>query len=215
MIKIGVFDSGIGGKSVALAIEKSLQEVEVLHASDPENLPYGTKTKEELRKLALPKIQGLLDRGIDVLVIACNTISTNIIEDVRSLTAIPIITTIPLIEEASAKSSSKIITVCATPATLSSSVYKDLKEKYAKNITVIEPDCSKWTKMIEDNKLDRNEIQEKIEDACNRGSDVIVLGCTHYHWIQDLIEKVAKDRAVVIQPESNIIAEIQRVNLNS
>jgi len=215
MIKIGVFDSGVGGKSVASAIEKSLQNVDVLYASDPENLPYGTKTKDELLRLALPKIQGLLDKGIDILVIACNTVSTNIIEGIESLTSIPIITTVPLIKEATSLSSTKTITVCATPATLSSLMYRDLKEKYAKNVNVIEPDCSRWTKMIEDNELDRDEIQAKIDDACNKGSDVIVLGCTHYHWIEDLIELVADGRATVIQPELKIIAEIQRIISNS
>jgi glutamate racemase len=76
---------------------------------------------------------------------------------------------------------------------------------------VLEPDCSDWSTMIENNQINHSKIAERIESVCQKGADVIVLACTHYHWIQDTIDNIAGDRAVVIQPEDAIIAQLKRV----
>ena len=211
MKKIGVFDSGIGGKSVANAIEKAMPEVEVVFLSDPEHLPYGTKTPDELKELVRPKILELVASGAEVIVIACNTVSTTIIDWIRELVNVPVIGVEPMLEEASKLSRSKVITVCATPTTLGSKRYHDLKQQYAEGATVIEPDCSRWTRMIEDNQVDREEIFERIDSACQKGADVIVLGCTHYHWIEELISQIANGRAEVIHPEAKVIEQVRAI----
>lgn len=211
MKKIGVFDSGIGGKSVANALEKAFPNDEVVYISDSKNLPYGTKTPEKLKELVNPKMEELSKKGVDVIVIACNTVSTTILGYVRKIVDVPVIGVVPMVREAVKLTKSDVIAVCATPTTLKSERYSLIKNKYAKNIHVVEPDCSRWTKMIEDNKIDRKEISQKISNACEAGADVIVLGCTHYHWIEKLIEEIAKDKAVVIHPEAKLIKKVEKV----
>lgn len=211
MKKIGVFDSGIGGKSVALALEKAFPQYEIIFISDPENLPYGTKTPEKLRELVKPKIKELSEKGVNVIVIACNTVSTTILDYVKQLVSVPVIGVVPMVKEAAKITNSNVIAVCATPTTLKSQKYGELKNKYAKGIKVIEPDCSRWTQMIEDNRVDRTEITQKIDSACNAGADVIILGCTHYHWIEKLIKTIAGDRATIINPEDKLVLRVKEV----
>lgn len=209
---IGVFDSGIGGLSVARAIERSFPDKAVTFLSDSEHLPYGTKTIAELKELVRPKIQQLADEGIDIIVIACNTITTNIIGWLRA--EFPDITFVgiePMVKPAAAISESRIIAVCATPMTLKSDRYRWLKETFASGVQVLEPDCSRWATMIQDNQVDREDVENKINQVCEAGADVIVLGCTHFHWIERLVKKVSRGRAIVLQPEPAIVARLRQL----
>lgn len=209
--KIGVFDSGVGGLSVANAIRKALPEYEVIYVTDKEHIPYGTKTPQQIHSYVLPILEDLVNQGCGVIVIACNTVTTTIIGTLRQELDVPLVGMEPMVKPAALLTKSGSIAVCATPATLNSKRYSSLKREYAKNVNVIEPDCSDWTQMIEDNAVDRQHIQERIDQACKQGADVIVLGCTHYHWIEDLIKEIAGDRAQVLQPEQPVIAQLKRV----
>lgn len=208
---IGVFDSGVGGASVVKAIKLALPTDQVVYIDDQANLPYGTKTSAQLIKLVTPKLQSLIDQGCQVIVIACNTVTTTIIDQLRQQFSIPLVGMEPMVKPAADLSNSHIIAICATPATLASPRYADLKSKYAQNVRVIEPDCSDWAQMIESHQIDRQKIQERIETVCQAGADVIVLGCTHYHWIEDVIRSIAKGRAEVLQPEKPVIAQLKQV----
>ena len=212
MKKIGVFDSGIGGLSVAKAIEKGFPDKEVLFVNDVKNMPYGSKSSDELLELVSPKIEYLIAQGCDLIVIACNTVTTNIIERLRSVFLVSIVGIEPMIKPAVALTKSGVFTVCATPATLSSRRYAWLKSEYARDIKVIEPDCSDWSTMIETNSVDSEKIKLIVDQSCEAGSDVIVLGCTHYHWIEDLIKQLANNRATVIQPETAIVSRIRSLD---
>ncbi len=90
-MKIVVFDSGVGGLSVARAIQRQLPEHEVVYAEDREHVPYGTKTPEELYSLVVPILQRLIDEGCSVIVIACNTVTTTIIERLRAKLVVPLV----------------------------------------------------------------------------------------------------------------------------
>jgi glutamate racemase len=211
MIKIGVFDSGVGGLSVANAIEKALPNDQILFVNDQKNLPYGSKSPDVLYKLVVPILKKLVDDRCQVIVIACNTVSTTLIEQLRKQIAVPLVAMEPMVKPAAEMTRSKVIAVCATPTTLASKRYKYLKETYAKDIKVLEPDCHDWTQMIENNKLDVQKIEHHINEVCDNGADVIVLGCTHYHWIENLIKRIAQNRAEVIQPEQSVIKQLKRV----
>jgi glutamate racemase len=209
--KVGVFDSGVGGKSVADAIAKALPEVEIIYKNDVEHLPYGTKPPEEILGYVVPILNSMVDEGAQIIVIACNTVTTTLIDKLREIITVPLIGIEPMVKPAAELTKSKVIAVCATPTTLASARYKWLKDTYAQGIKVIEPDCSDWTKLIETNQIDRQHIEQQIEGACQSGADVIVLGCTHYHWIEDEIEEVAAGRAKIIQPEQAVIDQLRRV----
>jgi glutamate racemase len=117
----------------------------------------------------------------------------------------------PMVKPAAAATKTGVISVCATPRTLSSRRYKWLKDRYAKDVKVLEPDCGDWATMIENNRLDREKVAKIINDSIESGADQIVLGCTHYHWIEEDIKKIARDRAEVIQPEKPAIDQLKRV----
>lgn len=211
-MKIGVFDSGVGGQSVVNAIKKELPDLEVVYVTDKENLPYGNKTPEQLLELVVPKLESLEQSGCRVIVVACNTVTTTIIKQVREQLKTPIVAVEPMVKPAAELTKNKIIAVCATPTTLSSKRYRELLESYAKHITVLEPDCSDWVYLIENNSSDKSSIDERIKEVCEQGADVIVLGCTHYHWIEDEVKQIAyKYRARVIQPEAALVAQLKRV----
>jgi glutamate racemase len=210
-MKIGVFDSGVGGQSVANAIQKELPDLEISVVEDKANLPYGTKTPEELHKLVLPLLQGMRDDGCEVIVVACNTVTTNIIETLRGELTVPLIGMEPMVKPAAEQTKSGVIAICATPATLRSNRYQWLKNTYAKGVKVLEPDCSDWASLIESNEINRTHIQEQIESVCQAGADIIVLGCTHYHWIEEIVCGVANGRAEVLQPELPVIEQLKRV----
>lgn len=210
MNTIGVFDSGVGGLSVAKAIEKASPTDRIIYVDDKENIPYGNKSPQELIKLVEP-ILTELSKKCDVIVVACNTVSTTIINELRKLIRIPLIAMEPMVKPAAEQTKKGVITICATPTTLASERYKWLKDTYAKGVKVVEPDCSDWTKMIENNEIDRTHIESLIKDSLDKGADVIVLGCTHYHWIEDLIKEIADGRAKVLQPEQPVIAQLKRV----
>lgn len=209
MSKIGVFDSGVGGKSVADALVKAFPEDEILYRNDSEHIPYGNKSPETLLELTLPILTRMQQDGCDVIVIACNTVSTTIIKELTDSLSVPLIPVEPMIEAASSQSKTRVIAVCATPSTLASSRYKQLKRDFAKQVTVLEPDCSDWALMIESNQIDRQKIQDTVDAVCSQNADVIVLACTHYHWIEDIITEHASDRAVILQPEEMIINQVR------
>ena len=209
-MRVGVFDSGVGGKSVASAIGKALPRVEVIFVNDREHMPYGSKSPEVLYALVLPILQDLASRT-DVIVVACNTVSTTLIKQLREIITTPLVAMEPMVKPAAKQTKSKTIAICATPTTLASARYKQLKTEYAKDITVLEPDCSDWSSMIENNSVDRQLVQERIDAACVAGADVIVLGCTHYHWIEDQISEATRGRAVVMQPEAAVIRRLERI----
>ncbi len=209
---IGVFDSGVGGLSVANAIEKSIPQAKVVLREDKKNLPYGNKTPEQLLVLVLPILEEMISDGCEVIVVACNTVTTNVIDELRQKLQVPLVGMEPMIKPASEITKSGVIAVFATPATLRSKRYVWLKNEYAKNITVVEPDCSKWALMIEQNNIHQNIIQKNVDEAVAAGADVIVLGCTHYHWIEDEIRSIIGARSVeLLQPEEPVLKQLTRV----
>lgn len=211
-MKIGVFDSGIGGKSVANALTRKFPKLEISYAQDKQHAPYGQKTAEELKQLVMPFMQSFEAEGCKVIVIACNTVTTNIVSYIRQNVSVPVIGIEPMIKPAALATKSNKIAVCATPATLKSTRYQELKNQFAKGVEVIEPDCSDWSAMIEARQVDHQKIEEQIKSVCKQGADVIVLGCTHYHWIEQEVKEAALVfHAVVIQPEEAISRRLKQV----
>ena len=194
-MKIGVFDSGVGGLSVANAIRKALPDAEVVLREDKAHVPYGTRSPEEILGFVVPIFQDLIDEGCQVIVVACNTVTTTLITELRQRFDIPLVAIEPMVKPAAALTKSKVIAVCATPTTLASARYAQLKQEFATDITVLEPDCSDWSSMIEVKQIDQQVIAQRINQTLEAGADVIVLACTHYHWIEDEIVDLAAGKA--------------------
>ena len=208
---VGVFDSGVGGLSVAQAIEATLKNVNVIFKNDPEHVPYGSKPPKEVLSYVIPIMKELEKEGCELIVIACNTVTTTLLPQLKEVISVPLIGLEPMVKAASERTQTGIIAVCATPATLSSQRYEYLKDTYAKHVSVIEPDCSKWSTMIETSKIDHDFIARQINEVCDQKADVIVLGCTHYHWIEEDIKSIAAGRALIMQPEQSVVRKVVRV----
>lgn len=210
-MKIGVFDSGVGGLSVVAAISKAMPGHELIFRDDSEHVPYGTRSIDEIYGFTKPILRGLAAEGCQIIVVACNTVTTNLIERLRSELPTPLVGMEPMVKPAATATKTRVIAVCATPLTLSSTRYKWLKAEYAKGVTVLEPDCRDWSYMIEKNRVDREKIAKIVDKILIGGADQIVLGCTHYHWIEQLIKDLAGDKAKVLQPETPVIAQLRQV----
>lgn len=211
-MKLGIFDSGIGGEAIAASLRLSFPEAEIVVVNDKENVPYGDKTQSEVYTLTNAAIQPLLEITCDVIILACNTATAIAIEQLR--TAYPnqkFIGIEPMIKPAAQQTKTNIVAVCATPATLASRRYNQLVQRYGSHLQILEPDCSEWAYLIENNLINRSHIEATIDDICERGADVIVLGCTHYHWIKNLITEVAADRAVILEPSDAIGRRVQKL----
>jgi glutamate racemase len=210
-MKIGVFDSGVGGLSMARAIQRAVPEAEVLLREDKTHVPYGTRAPAEILGFVTPIFQELVDAGCQVIVVACNTVSTTLIEELRKRFSLPLVAVEPMIKPAAELTKSKVIAVCATPTTLASNRYAWLKNTYASGIKVLEPDCSAWAYVIEHQEVNRQKVAALINDTLKAGADVIVLACTHYHWIEKEITAISAGKAKVLQPEQAVIGELKRV----
>lgn len=209
-MKLGVFDSGIGGEAVAAALQHTFPDATIMTVNDHDNVPYGEKTKGQVVVLTDRAIQPLLAAHCDVIVLACNTATTAAISTLRArYPAQKFIGIEPMIKPAAAQTATGTIAVCATRATLDSRRYAELVERYGKGVQIIEPDCSQWAYWIEHSQLNHDHIKQTVDYICNMGADVIVLGCTHYHWIKDDIIALTRGRATVIEPSEAIGRRVQ------
>jgi glutamate racemase len=211
-MKLGVFDSGIGGEAVAASLRITFPDAQIIVVNDQKNIPYGDKTADQVISLTDAAVQPLLKASCDIIILACNTATALAIATLR--TKYPnqkFIGIEPMIKTAANVTKANTIAVCATPATLASERYHNLITKYGSHLTILEPDCSTWAYMIENNTVNHEEIKHVIEDMCLRGADVIILGCTHYHWIKELILEIADGRAQVIEPSDAIGRRVQQL----
>jgi glutamate racemase len=211
-MKIGVFDSGIGGLSVVRAIQRELPKAEIIFLTDEKHFPYATKSPSVIWRGIVPIFQEFVDLQVDVVVVACNTVSTTLSDKLRAqFPSTTFVMMDPMMKPAAGLTKSGIIAVCATPTTLRSKRYASLKQEYTSGVQVLEPDCSDWSYLIENKQMYEIRIRHEIEPLLKAGTDVIVLACTHYHWIEKEIQRLARGRALVLQPEQAIIQQLKRV----
>ena len=215
-MRIGIFDSGIGGEAIARDLARAFSDSTIMTVNDRKNVPYGSRKAKEIIRLTNTAIQPLLLGNYDYIVIACNTATAVAIEWLRATYPSQVFIGLePMVKPAALLTHSKVVAICATPATLASDRYNDLKKEYLKDITCIEPDCASWATMIEDSQVHESYIRQEIESSIAQGADVIVLACTHYHWIRELIETIVRDRAIVIDPSQAIIDRIRLLEVDS
>lgn len=211
LVKIGVFDSGLGGQAVAARLRELLPQAAVITVDDRQNVPYGSRTPAEVYQLTKAAIRPLLET-CDVIVLACNTATAAAIDQLRrDYPQMPFVGLEPMVKPAGSMTRSGTVLVCATPATLQSPRYQGLKNQWAAHIDVVEPDCSNWASAVEAGQaasLDLQPIQQLIAD---QGADVVVLACTHYHWLKQRIQAAAGPEVTVLEPSDAVAAQIRRI----
>ncbi len=204
-MKIGVFDSGKGGEAVATALATLLPDATIHSINDHAHMPYGARSADEVISLTDAALQPLLDGSYNAIVIACNTATTIAVEVLRHRYPTQHFIGIePMVKPAVEQTKTGVIAVLATPATLASERYAALKTTYAKDVRVVEPNCAAWAEAIEYSRESILPIEATIDSLLAQHVDVIVLACTHYHWLKDRIEKYAGTSVTVLEPSDAI-----------
>ena len=206
MLKIGLFDSGLGGLTVVQAISKSIKGAKLFYIADTIHAPYGEKTHSQILEYSLNITQYLINtHQIDALVVACNTATSAAIQLLRdTYPNIIIIGTEPAIKPALEQTKTAKVGVLATPATLRGDKYQTLVDKMInhKAVTLYEQACAGLVEHIENDTLETKEslalLESWLSPMRKDGVDTIVLGCTHYPLASNIIKKVMQKDVVLI-----------------
>jgi glutamate racemase len=190
---IGVFDSGVGGLSVAREIRNSLPAEDVVYVADTAYCPYGDRPEDEVEARALAIGRFLEARGAKVLVVACNTASGVALELLRERLSLPVIGMEPALKPAVRLSRNGRVGVMATRVTLRSARFARLVESYADGAEVHAEACPGLADLVEDGVLEGPELTERLAELTEplraAGVDTVVLGCTHYPFVREAIAR--------------------------
>lgn len=194
---IGVFDSGVGGLSVLRHMRALLPAENFLYVADSGFAPYGERSTEFICERSLHIANFLIEKNVKALVVACNTATAAAVQMLRERLSIPVIAMEPGIKPAVEMTRSNVIGVLATAGTLESARFFSLVNRYAGDVEIVTQPCAGLVERIEANDLYSAEtidlLNGYLEPLLNRGADVIVLGCTHYPFLRQQIEKIVRD----------------------
>lgn len=218
--RILVFDSGVGGLSIAREIQAQLPGVNLIYASDNAAFPYGTKAEDELIARVDSVITALLAAyPVDLAVIACNTASTLTLPHLRRRFSLPFVGVVPAIKPAAEASQSRVIGLLATPATVARPYTRDLINTHASDCTVISLGSSELVQLAEQ-KLrgatigdkDITPITQALLDADgSRRMDHLVLACTHFPLLRDELSRNLPERVQLIDSGAAIARRVQHL----
>tara|TARA_R110002049_G_scaffold106743_4_gene254290 strand:- start:507 stop:1286 length:780 start_codon:yes stop_codon:yes gene_type:complete len=212
---IGIFDSGIGGTSIFKEIYALLPNENCVYLADSKNAPYGNKSEEDILQLSIKNTEFLIDKGCKLIVVACNTATTNAISYLRENYSIPFIGIEPAIKPAALNTQTKAIGILATKGTLSSQLFHKTTDLYANGIKVIEQVGEGIVPLIETGKLDSNEMQGLLENylepMLEQNIDYLVLGCTHYPYLIPMLTKMLPNHVKIIDSGLAVAKQTQIV----
>ncbi len=221
-MKVGFFDSGIGGTCILRAFQKLCPDVATEYLADSKNCPYGNRPPEDIIRLSVANTEELLRRGCGLVVVACNTATAAAIDYLRAhYPHVPFVGIEPALKPAALKSATGIVGVLATAGTFHGRLYNETKARFAQDVTVLAVVADEFVEIVEKagleglGGLDGLEVERivraKIEPLLKAGADRIVLGCTHFPHLKPVIEKVCAGRAEVIDPSDAVAWQIRRV----
>lgn len=211
---IGLFDSGIGGTSIWFAIHELLPNEDTIYLADSKNAPYGKKTKEEIIALSIKNTEFLLEKNVKLIVVACNTATTNAIKELRDLYKVPFIGIEPAIKPAAIHSKTQTIGILATKGTLSSELFNKTVEKY-QDTHIIEQIGYGLVELIENGELNSPEMEKLLhsylQPMIEANIDYLVLGCSHYPYLIPLIKKIIPNHIQIIDSGEAVARQTQKI----
>ena len=215
---IGLFDSGVGGLSIWKDLISLLPNEDTIYLADSRNAPYGQKTKEEIIALSCKNTELLIEMGCKMIVVACNTATTNAIKELRERYTIPFIGIEPAIKPAVLKSTTKVIGILATQGTLSSELFANRVAQY-KDTMIIEQVGLNLVNLIEKGDIDSAEmtklLQEYLQPMIDRNIDYLVLGCTHYPFLIPQLKKILPETVTIIDSGAAVARQTQKLLVES
>ena len=212
---IGIFDSGIGGLTIQKKINNFLPNENLVYYSDSFNSPYGNKSGQELDEICFKNCEFLVNKKCKLIVVACNTATTNCIKKLRSKFNIPFVGVEPAIKPAAKRTKSGKIGVLATEGTLRSKQFNNISEIHTKNVKVIEENAKGLVELIERGIFKGQDLRLILIKHLNRmieiGIDQLVLGCTHFPLIIDEIKKIIPPKISILESSDAVAKQTKRV----
>jgi glutamate racemase len=210
---IGIFDSGVGGLTVVKSLLRRLPNESFIYFGDTAHVPYGSKTREELFKYAEDIIGFLLNHDVKTIVVACGTHSSVTLPEMEKTCPVPILGVVKPGARAAAQASiNGRIGVIATQATVNSGSYSRNIHSLAASHEVYAAACARFVPLIESGRLDdeetRQAVQEYIQPLLEQGIDTLVLGCTHYPFLREVIADYAGEFVSLVDPAMETIEEL-------
>lgn len=211
---IGLFDSGIGGTSIWKEIHHLLPSEDTIYLADSKNAPYGQKSKEEIIALSFKNTEFLLNQNCKLIVVACNTATTNAINELRAKYDVPFIGIEPAIKPAAINTKTQTVGILATKGTLNSELFHQAVSHY-KNINVVEQVGYNLVQLIEDGKLESAEMDELLhlylQPMIEANIDYLVLGCSHYPYLVPQIRKILPEGVKIIDSGEAVARQTKKL----
>ena len=215
---IGIFDSGIGGTSIWKEIHQLLPDEKTIYLADSKNAPYGQKSKEEIIALSIKNTEFLLKQNCKLIVVACNTATTNAIKELRAKYTIPFIGIEPAIKPAATNSKTQTIGILATQGTLTSELFYETTRKF-KNTTIVEQVGHGLVQLIEDGKINSPEMTQLLDSYLQpmivANVDYLVLGCSHYPYLIPQIRKILPSHIHIIDSGEAVAKQTKNILENT
>lgn len=214
---IGIYDSGMGGLSVRREVCRLLPEESVIYLGDGKNCPYGSRSVEEIRHLSVEAVEHLLGMGCKLIVVACNTATAASIDYLRATyPSVPIVGMEPAIKPACLQTKSRVVGVLATERSLDGDLFRRTAARYGQDIEVITAPGRGFVELVECDKEQSEEAVETVRRAMqpmlDRGADHIVLGCTHYPFLLEALERAAEGyRVTFVDPSPAVARRVKQL----
>ena len=210
---IGVFDSGVGGLTVLEALHRRLPDESTVYLGDTARLPYGPKSPETVRRYAREAARFLLERGVKLIVVACNTASARALPDLAEELPVPVVGVVQPGARAAAELSGGRIGVLGTRGTIESGAYQRAILARRPEAFVEGVACPLFVSLVEEgwtaNEVARLAARRYLEPLLQRGVDTLVLGCTHYPHLRQVIAEVAGSGVRLIEPAEATAGEVE------
>jgi glutamate racemase len=211
---IGIFDSGVGGLTVARAIRDQLPNESILYVGDTAHSPYGPKPIADVRRYSLEVLDFLIDQGVKMLVIACNTASSAMLRDARERYTVPVIEVIqPAVRRAVAATRTNRVGVIGTLGTINSRAYEDAFAA-APTLQLFTQACPRFVEFVEAGVTSGDEVlrvtAEYLQPLREADVDTLVLGCTHYPFLKGAISYVMGEGVSLVSSDTETAKDVYR-----
>lgn len=209
---IGIFDSGVGGLSIYKGIKQLLPDESVIYLADQGNFPYGSKSKEDLLEIVSKNTDFLVNKGADIIVVACNTATAYTIDSLRTKFKVPFIGVVPVVKTASSVTTNGKVGILATKGTIESKYQKNLIEEFCSMIDIFSADGSNLIGCVENNYngISDDTLKSTVDPLVKKSVDTIALGCTHYHFLLPRFQKLLPE-ITFLGSEGAVARQVKRV----
>ena len=212
---VGVFDSGIGGLTVWKDLVANLPNESVIYYADSVNCPYGPRKQEEIIKLASKVVDFLISENCKIIIVACNTATAAAIDFLRSKYSVPFIGMEPAVKPAALNSKTKSIAVLATEGTFNGKLYAETSRKYAKDVVLNIKVGDKLVDIVEKGLINdpstKSHIAALVKPLIDVNIDHLVLGCTHFPFLTEVLTEVLPPNITIIDPAPAVVQQTKRV----